>query len=174
MTRMRPPVGEFEPRRVEPGEHPALDEALALVNRDLAATLPEREPLRLMALASWEEGEPEDVYVALADGTWWGNQLPRTGAGTRDDPRAVLADVAEAAQDTVTERLRRAWPLCAVHNLGMHLGEEDGRPVWRCAGAGRDPGHVRAAVGELEAFHRPNRPNRKRKGKRNQGSPGRD
>ncbi|MFE7857139.1 hypothetical protein [Streptomyces sp. NPDC057403] len=160
MSHIRPPVGEFVPRRVEPGEHPALDEALALVNRDLAATLPEREPLRLMALASWEEGEPEDVYVALADDTWWGNQLPGSGAWAGVDPRAVLADVAEAAQDTVTERLWRAWPLCTVHNLGMHLGEAEGRPVWRCAGAGRDPGHVRAAVGELQALRRPGAINR--------------
>lgn len=161
------PFDNPTPRQVQPGEYPVLDEALVLVNRDVAATLPEQGPLRLMALPPWEEGEPENVYVTLPNGEWWGNQLwassPDSPREERLTARAALAAVAEAAQDTVTECLWQAWPVCTVHDLGMHLGEADGRPVWRCAGAGRDPEHVRAAVGELDTVHRPHRPNRGRK-----------
>ncbi|MFF4500905.1 hypothetical protein [Streptomyces sp. NPDC001401] len=83
---------------------------------------------------------------------WWGNQLWQ---GSPDSPRDdALAAVAEAAQDTLTECLWQAWPVCAVHDLGMHLSEKDGRPAWRCTGAGRDPEHVRAEVGELRELVR--------------------
>ncbi|MFI6038914.1 hypothetical protein ACIBBD_33230 [Streptomyces sp. NPDC051315] len=144
------------PREVRPGEHPLWDEALALVNRDLAALLPDRGPLRLLALPPWE---PEDsgrgpVYVALPDGRWHGNDLGHDSEAT---PAAALAAVAEAAQDTVMECLWQVWPVCAEHRVGMHPREEDGRPVWWCAGGRgeRDPAHVRAPVGGLDALHRP-------------------
>ena len=163
---MYAPFDDPTPRQVQPGEYPALDEALALVNRDVAATLPDQGPLRLMALPHWEEGEPENVYVTLPNGEWWGNELWQGSPGSpREEPLSALAAVAEAAQDTVTERLWQAWPVCTVHDLGMHLGEKNGRPAWRCAGRGRDPEHVPAAVGELNAVHRPLRPNRRRKQK---------
>ncbi|MFF4252389.1 hypothetical protein ACFY1L_14385 [Streptomyces sp. NPDC001663] len=149
---MRSPFDFPAPRRVRPGEHPAWDEALALLNRDVATALPEQKPLRLVAQRS-EEGGPEHVYVALDNGEWWGQPVEPASAGT---PLNALAAVAEAVQDTVTECLWRAWPICTEHDLGMHLAEADGRPVWRCAGSrdGRDPQHVRAAVGELDALKR--------------------
>lgn len=149
------PFDDPTPRQVQPGEYPVLDEALALVNRDVAATLPDQEPLRLMALPHWEEGRAENVYVTLPNGEWWGNPLWQGSHDPRrEEPLAALAAVAEAAQDTLAERLWQAWPVCTVHDLGMHLGEAEGRPVWRCAGAGRDPQHVRAAVGELGTVRR--------------------
>ena len=40
---MHAPFDLPEPRRVQPGEHPVWDEALALLNRDLAVTLPDRK-----------------------------------------------------------------------------------------------------------------------------------
>ncbi|MET9290450.1 hypothetical protein [Streptomyces sp. NPDC003077] len=139
--------GGVEPRWVEVGEHPGWDAALALVNRDVGVTLPEEEPLRLVALPGYEEGAPESVYVALANGEWHGNALE---PGAEEEPRSALAAVAEAAQDTVTERLWRAWPVCDEHRLGTHVREEDGRVVWWCAGERRaGPGHVVAGVGEL-------------------------
>jgi hypothetical protein len=57
------------------------------------------------------------------------------------------------------------WPVCTVHDLGMHPRDVDGRPSWWCAGGSRkgDPAHVRAAIGELPTAHRPHRPNRKRR-----------
>jgi len=149
MDAMHGRFGHPGPRQVEPGEYPAWEEALALVNRDVLATLPDQEPLRLMALPPWEEGEREIVHVTLASGEWWGDHLRHDPAEPDRDPLAALAAVAEAAQDTVTERLWQAWPVCAAHDRGMHLSKDEGHPVWRCAGDGRDPGHVGARVGEL-------------------------
>lgn len=166
---MHPWFDQPEPRSVAAGEHPWWDEALALVNRDLAATLPEQRPLRLIAWPAdaEDEGEAERVYVALDNGDAHGDSLgPAPSSAT-----AALRAVAEAAQDTVMECLWQAWPVCTLHNLGMHLGEGEGEGegaggvVWWCAGPGRpdDPEHPRAAVGELDTVHRPRRPNRKRR-----------
>ncbi|MGX1542065.1 hypothetical protein [Streptomyces adustus] len=145
----RRPLPDFDPRPVPPGTYPRWEEALAVVNRDLAATLPEQGELRLMALPRAEEDEPDQVYVAVADGTWHGNPLDHDF--DRDDPADAFADVVDAAQESVVERLWQAWPLCAEHGLGMHPREVDDRMVWWCAGGGRAGGqaHLRAAVGEL-------------------------
>ncbi len=151
---MRDVPGRHEPRPVAPGEYPVWDAALALLDRDLAATLPEQEPLRLLAVPPHDPGGPEAVYVALANGEWHGNHLPPDPA---EDPAFALAAVAEAAQDTVTERLRRAWPLCAEHDLGLHPRTADGTLSWWCAGGipgAPGPAHPRAAVGALDTVIR--------------------
>ncbi|MFD9124762.1 hypothetical protein [Kitasatospora sp. NPDC059571] len=159
---MRALFDHHEPRRVLPGEYPTWDRALALLNRDVAVTLPEQGPLQLLALAPYDEDGPENVYVALANGEWHGNYLHPESA---DDPASALAVIADAAQDAVTERLRQAWPLCAEHGLGMHPRDADGQLSWWCAGerSRRGPAHIRAAVGALDAFVRPRRPHRKRR-----------
>ncbi|MGW6520829.1 MULTISPECIES: hypothetical protein [unclassified Streptomyces] len=172
--------GTPRPRTVAPGEYPVWDEALALVNHDLSALLPDRGPLRLVALPAWPEESADDehasehVYVALPDGRWHGNDLPPdAGAG----PATALAAVAEAAQDTVLECLWQVWPVCAEHRLGMHPGQEDGQAVWRCAGGNderepghvqarghvQEPGHVQAPVGKLEESYRSRRERRKQR-----------
>lgn len=127
------------------------DEALALLNRDLAVTLPEQEPLQLLALPSYEADEPENVFVAMANGEWHGNQLFPASA---EDPADALANIADAAQETVAERLWHAWPLCAEHDLGMHPRDSEGQLSWWCAGErlGHGPAHIRAAVGALDTF----------------------
>ena len=166
MTCMNDPYDSPRPRPVQSGEFPLWEEALALVNRDLDALLPDRGPLGLLALPPWDEDEDEAerelVYVALPDGRWHGNNLRH---GSASDPAAALAAVAEAAQDTVMECLWQVWPVCAEHRIGMHAGQEDSRPAWWCAGGRdpQDPAHVRAAVGELDALHRPRRARRKRR-----------
>ena len=91
-----------EPRRVSPGEYPVWDQALALLNRDLAVTLPQREPLQLLALPSYEADEPENVYVAMANGEWHGHHLD---PNSQDSLASALASVADAAQETVMELL---------------------------------------------------------------------
>ncbi|MER6680367.1 hypothetical protein [Streptomyces olivaceoviridis] len=96
---LRPP----EPRFVPAGEHPLWDEALATVNRDLAATLPGQRPLCLIAYPA-DAHEDEQVYVALADGNAHGNSLQPSGSA----PWALWT-VAEAAQDTITGCL---WQAC--------------------------------------------------------------
>ncbi len=151
-----------DPRPVSPGAYPLWDEALALLNRDLAATLPEQKPLRLLTLPPDSEDEPPYVYVALANGEWHGNSLYPASA---ENPALSLAAIADAAQETVVERLWQAWPLCADHDLGMHPREADGQLAWWCAGERlrRGPAHIRAAVGGLDTLVRPRRPHRKRR-----------
>ncbi|MGW0281617.1 hypothetical protein ACWDXT_00665 [Streptomyces sp. NPDC003236] len=144
-----------ESRRVSPGEYPVWDQALALLNRDLAATLPRLEPLRLLALASYDADEPEHVHVAMANGEWHGNHLD---PDSQDNLASALASVADAAQETVTELLWQAWPLCPEHGLGMHPREDaEERLFWWCAGEGlrRGPAHMQAAVGALDALEEP-------------------
>ncbi|MEE4420563.1 hypothetical protein [Streptomyces bugieae] len=145
-----------EPRRVLLGEYPLWDEALALVNRDLAVTLPDQGPLQLQGLPPYNEGEAENVYIALANGEWHGNVLEPDSA---DNPVLALMAIADAAQETVTECLWQAWPLCDEHNLGMHPRAADGQPSWWCAGGNRrGPAHIRAAVGGLDSPVSPRRP----------------
>ncbi|AJT69711.1 hypothetical protein T261_8115 [Streptomyces lydicus] len=108
------------------------------------------------------EGEPENVCIALANGEWHGNVLDPESA---DDPVLALMAVADAAQETVTECVWQAWPLCDEHGLGMHPREADGHPSWWCAGGLRQgPAHIRVAVGGLDSLVRPRRPHRKRRG----------
>ncbi|MEU8591131.1 hypothetical protein AB0C59_29610 [Streptomyces sp. NPDC048664] len=150
MTGMYGSFDRVGPRVVAPGEFPLWDAALALLNGDLLATLPGQEPLRLVALPSFggDEDGAEYVHVAMSDGTWHGNALPPDSAADR--ARAVDA-VADAAQETVSERLWQAWPLCTAHGLGLHPREVAGRLSWWCAGPREDAdGHLRAAVGELD------------------------
>ncbi|MFJ3510952.1 hypothetical protein [Streptomyces luteogriseus] len=144
-----------EPRRVPPGEYQVWDQALALLNRDLAVTLPQLEPLRLLALPSHDADEPESVYIAMADGEWHGNCLD---PNSQDSLATALASVADAAQETVMELSWQVWPLCPEHGLGMHPMEDaQERLFWWCAGERlrRGPAHVHAAVGALDAVSAP-------------------
>ncbi|WBO67816.1 hypothetical protein [Streptomyces camelliae] len=156
---MRASSGRPEPRLVLAGGHPLRDEALAAVNRDLAVTVPGLPALRLIVCPDADDLD-EQVYVALSDGEAHGTCLiPAEWAGE------AMTAVADAAQETVTERLWRAWPVCTVHDLGMHARDVDGTPSWWCAGGSRkgDPAHIRAAIGDLDTLHPPRRPNRRRR-----------
>ncbi|MFG1665062.1 hypothetical protein [Streptomyces sp. Y7] len=140
-----------EPRHVAPGEYPLWDQALALLNRDVAVTLPHLGPLQLLALPPYDADEPENVYVALANGEWHGNHLD---PNSQDGLGFALASVADAVQETVIERLWQAWPLCPEHGLGMHPSDAEGQLSWWCAGERlhRGPAHIHAAVGALDAL----------------------
>lgn len=146
-----------EPRRVSLGEYPLWDEALAVVNRDLAATLPDQEPLQLRGLPSYDEDVAEYVCVALANGEWHGNVVDPDSA---EDPALALTAITDAAQETVTECLWQAWPVCDEHDLGMHPREADGQLSWWCAGGNisREAAHIRSAVGGLAGLVQPSRP----------------
>ncbi|MBL1082878.1 hypothetical protein JK359_12945 [Streptomyces actinomycinicus] len=152
----------YSPRSPEPyfvptGEHPLWDEALAAVNRDLAATLPEQRPL---CLVSYSTHDAEQVFVALANGEAHGDSLPPVTSAER-----ALGDVADAAQETVMECLWKVWPVCTEHGLGMHVAPDSGRPSWWCAGGGHpgEPAHAPAAVGELEPVPGPRQSKRERR-----------
>lgn len=134
----------------EPGQWPKLEAALAVVNRDLMATLPDQEALILMADPPWqplppsgmEEGDPPEP----------------------DDATTVLTVVADAAQSTITELLWCVWPICSEHKIGMHprpAGTTDGwyqsetdavgPPVWWCRSSREGTCHDVSMVGELDA-----------------------
>ncbi|MFJ9406760.1 hypothetical protein [Streptomyces sp. NPDC101393] len=154
-----------EPRRVLLGEFPLWDETLALLDRDLAVTLPEQEPLRLLAPPHDGADDPEHVCVALATGEWHGNVLSPESAAA---PAHAVANIADAAQETLAECLRQAWPLCAEHDLGMHPRDAEGQLPWWRAGdrQRRGPAHLRAAVGALDTLGipvPPRRPHRTRR-----------
>ncbi|MEU2772105.1 hypothetical protein ABZ646_04070 [Streptomyces sp. NPDC007162] len=162
-----------EPRPVEPGEWPKLEAALAVVNRDVTATLPGQDALVLMVdtRPSLPPGGVDrgQVHVAMPDGRWQGNQVnawdPEEGDPLEpDDEATVLTVVADAAQETLVELLWQVWPVCGEHKLGMHArpagtaddwypGATDaaGPPVWWCRGRRDGEGHDVAPVGELAA-----------------------
>ncbi|MGX1851594.1 hypothetical protein OIU91_39160 [Streptomyces sp. NBC_01456] len=151
-----------EPRGVLLGEYPLWDRALALVNRDLALTLPDQGSLQLLGLPSYDEDVAEYVCVALANGEWHGNVVDPDSA---DNPVLALAAITDAAQETVAECLWQAWPVCDQHDRGMHPRESDGQLSWWCAGRNSpcEPAHIRAAVGGLDSPEQPHR-NRRREG----------
>lgn len=163
-----------EPRRAEPGAWPKLEAALAVVNRDLAATMPGQDALMLMVAPSWPSLPPSgidrgQVYVAMPDGRWDGNavnacDVEEGAPAERDDATTVLTVVAEAAQATIMELLRQVWPICREHKIGMHArpagtagdwhpGTTDavGPPVWWCRGSRDGECHDVSLVGELAA-----------------------
>lgn len=182
------------PRRVEPGEWPEVETALAAVNRDVVATLPDQQPLVLMLSPSVPfpaEGVgdlPERLYVALADGRWQGNAVHPYGVDACDaaepaDPFMVLRLVAEAAQDTVLELLWQAWPICPAHGIGTHprpagtAGDwvqdwhgNSGHPVWWCRGGRGGECHDVARVGELAGALPGKRRRELRRAERKRGS----
>ncbi|MGM9468495.1 hypothetical protein [Streptomyces murinus] len=161
--------GQAEAGRAEAGRWPELEAALAVVNRDVRATLtlPGREPLILMAVPDPDGFDGDQVYVAMADGRSHGNPVhsddPEEGAEPEPvDAAAVLTVVAEAAQETLMELLWQVWPLCREHGTGMHPRpagtSEDwcpgetaaaGPPVWWCRGGRAGDCHDASLIGEL-------------------------
>ncbi|WP_371603195.1 hypothetical protein OG345_18195 [Streptomyces sp. NBC_01220] len=164
-----------EPRRAEPGQWPKLEAALAVVNRDLTATLPGQDALILMVDPPGQPLPPNgidrgQVYVAMPDGRWHGNSvnacdLEESDPPEPDDATTVLAVVADAAQSTIMELLWQVWPICEEHKIGVHprpAGTTDGRyqgetdvagpPVWWCQGSRDGNSHDVSLVGKLAAI----------------------
>ncbi|MEU2620603.1 hypothetical protein ABZ642_21135 [Streptomyces sp. NPDC007157] len=161
-----------EPGPAEPGRWPKLEAALAVVNLDLVATLPDQEALILMVDPPRQPSPPSgidrgQVYVAMPDGRWHGNSvnacdLEEGDPPEPDDASTVLTVVADAAQSTIMELLWRVWPICSEHKIGMHprpAGTTDdwdqggpyaaGPPVWWCRGSRDGDCHDVSLVGEL-------------------------
>jgi hypothetical protein len=126
----------------EPGWLACLEDAMRLVNRDVAAT----GVGRACKLRVHDEGlnwsvnayvETGDGYTGVAQGIY-----PASGA----DPVSALVDVAEDAQDALMHALFAAWPVCPVHRLGAHARDQEDA-VWWCSG---DGGHAVTAIGEWQ------------------------
>ncbi|MFF9359667.1 hypothetical protein [Streptomyces griseoluteus] len=125
-----------EPHPVDLTARPDLAAALDAVNRDLAATLPEAGPMRLMCTPSDDEDIPDQFHATLPDDRRHGSVQGPDAAG-----------VAEAAQETVQAVLWQVWPVCLEHRTGVHADAgADERAVWWCR-AGE--GHELCEVGEL-------------------------
>ncbi|MEV7075136.1 hypothetical protein [Streptomyces sp. NPDC093990] len=162
------------PRQAEPGEWPKFEAALAVVNRDVTATLPGQDALILMVAPSWQPlpasgTDRGAVHVAMPDGRWQGNALNAVDLEEGelpepDDAMAALTLVAEAAQETVMELRWQVWPVCREHKIGMHVrpagtgddwcgGEAVASDpvVWWCQGGRDGSGHDVCLVGELAA-----------------------
>jgi hypothetical protein len=132
----------FQPGFTEEPEWLAsLEEAMRLVNQDVAATRIGR-PCRLRV----NDDEPcfsGTAYVVAWDG-YTGDTAgldPRSGS----DPVWALIAVADDAQSALMSALGGVWPTCPVHELGVHARDHEAGAAWWCAGAG---GHVVAAIGE--------------------------
>jgi hypothetical protein len=127
----------------EPGWLACLEDAIRLVNRDVAAT-----GIRPCQLRVHDEGlnwstnayvEAWNRYTGTAQGIY-----PASGA----DPVWALVAVAEDAQDALMHALGTAWPgVCPVHRLGVHSRDQDEAAVWWCSG---DGGHAVTSIGEWE------------------------
>jgi len=131
----------------EPGWLAALEDAMRLVNRDVAAT-GIRHPCQLRVR---DEQDGGNAYVL----TWGGYNSATAGISPAHgaDPVSALLAVADDAQDALMEELWAAWPVCPVHRLGVHVRYHDKAAAWWCAG---DDGHPVAAVGEWPAVLRDN------------------
>ncbi|MCT9933779.1 hypothetical protein N5079_26550 [Planotetraspora sp. A-T 1434] len=130
----------FEPGfDLEPGWWRTLEEAVAVVERDVR-TDGVAKSLRLV-VADWdrESGQAQVELDGGAGGPWI---RPSSG----QDLQIALELIADAVQDIVMEARWAVWPTCAAHNLGLRTGCVDGRAVWTCAGSDR---HVVAPVGDL-------------------------
>jgi hypothetical protein len=125
----------------EPGWLARLEDAMGLVNLDLAAT-----GLRGRCRLRVHEDEPDrsgNAYAEAWDGYTGtsGGVYPAEGA----DPVSALVAVADDAQDAVMHALCAVWPVCPVHRLGVHARDQGEAAVWWCAG---DGGHAAATIGE--------------------------
>jgi hypothetical protein len=130
------PGFDLAPERME-----TLRAALRIVARDLVTLGIEGEP-EIELLEDWF---PAGAGVRLADGerlNWGGHIL----SGMCKDPTTALTSLAIMVQESLLERTRQVWPVCARHDLGVHGSERDEEAVWWCVG---DGGHVLAPVGEL-------------------------
>jgi hypothetical protein len=130
----------------EPGWLACLEDAMRLVNQDMAASgIRHHCHLRVhdderftnngnAGVETWNgrtaEGDPEGID-------------PVCGA----DPVHALLAVAEDAQDVLMHVLWAAWPVCPAHRLGVHARDHEDAAVWWCAG---DGGHAVTAIGEWQ------------------------
>jgi hypothetical protein len=124
----------------EPGLLERLDDAMRLVNRDLAASgLPHTCRLRF-------PDHDEQFGGYLFAQSWDGTSSTSSGVSSRAgaDPVSALLAVADDAQDAVVHTIWSAWPVCPVHRVGTDPREHGSAVVWWCGGGG----HVAAAVGE--------------------------
>jgi hypothetical protein len=127
----------------EPGWLACLEDALRLVNRDLAAT--GIRPCRLRVYDDERYTNNGNAGVETWDGWTAEGDAQGIDPVRGADPVHVLLAVAEDAQDALMHALWAAWPVCPIHRLGVHARDHEDAAVWWCAG---DGGHAVTAIGE--------------------------
>ena len=128
----------------EPGWLACLEDAMRLVNRDVAAT-GIRRPCQLRVHDDDGLNGSVNAYVQTWDrytGTTEGI-YPASGA----HPVSALVAVADDAQDALMHAHCAAWPVCPVHRLGAHARDHEEAAIWWCSG---DGGHAVTAIGQWQ------------------------
>jgi hypothetical protein len=133
-------LAAFEPDfAVEPRLLTTLEQALAVVERDVRATgLNGRAGLVVKG-----DGEPTQAFVRYENSFGHTSGLA-PGDGDGRNPLATLVLVADELQDAVMDSLFAVWPVCPIHQLGVHARVNDDEPVWWCTGGN---GHVVSVIG---------------------------
>ena len=127
----------------EPGWLTCLQDAMRVVNRDVAAT-GIGHPCQLRVRDAELLARGGNAYVETRDGyTSSLGIYPVNGA----DPVSALVAVADDAQEALMEALWTAWQVRPRHRLGVHARDQDQIAAWWCAG---DGGHAVAAIGEWQ------------------------
>ncbi|MFG3440966.1 hypothetical protein ACGF0J_27260 [Nonomuraea sp. NPDC047897] len=129
----------FEPSfALEPRLWTTLEHALEVVKRDVRAggiTV----TLRLVT-HDWDSRGR--AWVDFQGGCHGNGIDPIAGSSAQ----GALGEVADAVQETIMGMILKVWPVCAMHNRGLHAGYEHQIAVWWCTG---DGAHTVAPVGEL-------------------------
>lgn len=129
----------FEPTfALEPRLWTTLEHALEIVKRDVRSG--GITGALSLAIPDWDQRR--QAWVEFQGG-YHGNGIePIAGSSAQ----GALAGVADAAQETIMELTWKVWPVCATHDLGLHVELVHRIAVWRCTGGGT---HIVSPVGEL-------------------------
>ena len=125
---------------------------VALANDAVAAVLDDlHETSALQPLVLVDDYDGNGVRIWINDGytapSMWALERPEAFVEVAAYFQEQL-DLADYLQEF--EQAQGCWPLCRVHDVGLHAELHNGVAVWRC----RRGGHTVAPIGELGAVLR--------------------
>lgn len=117
------------------------DRALALARRCTEAVLRDLETTTGIAPTSAVDRDEWHGGVRIViDGGYTAPSMTCT------EPADALVEVADYIQSQLTYDLGFAWPVCGLHDLGLHARLHGGVPSWWCPGD-----HIVAPIGGLSS-----------------------
>jgi len=116
----------------------ALQEALQVVSGDL------HRPHPSMSVV-WEVDDRGDWWVSLL-GEGYDSLEQDAFDGDEEFGQPLISWVADATQEMVMAMEGLVWPVCILHDLGLHANIDHLHAVWTCSASG---GHVVGPVGKL-------------------------